>query len=391
MANEQHLQHLLRGARSWNAWRQSHPEIQINLSNVALGGMDLTKYNLARADLTKADLTKATICFANLTGAALTEAQLNYALLYGTILREADLTKAHLINAELREVVLVKAKFIKARLWGVDFHRADLSEAQLNEAQLNEADLTDATLTNTSFRKAKLHHALLKYSKLEGTDFTKATIGFTTFGAMDLRGAKGLETLDHQGPSTIGVDTLLRSEGQVPEIFLRRAGLSENFIEYAFALAQSPIRYYTCFISYSNQDEGFTKRLYADLQSEGVRCWFAPEDIKIGDKIRHRIDESIRLYDKLLLVLSEHSVQSAWVEHEVEMALAKEHTEKQTVLFPIRLDDAILEMEQNGWPAEVRHTRHIGDFTKWKQHDDYQQALERLLRDLKAESSLHAP
>jgi hypothetical protein len=36
------------------------------------------------------------------------------------------------------------------------------------------------------------------------------------------------------------------------------------------------------------------------------------------------------------------------------------------------------------WAADIRRTCHIGDFTKWKQHDDYQQAFERLLRDLQA-------
>jgi len=29
--------------------------------------------------------------------------------------------------------------------------------------------------------------------------------------------------------------------------------------------------------------------------------------------------------------------------------------------------------------------RHIGDFTRWKDHDEYQKVFERLLRDLKAE------
>ena len=143
------------------------------------------------------------------------------------------------------------------------------------------------------------------------------------------------------------------------------------------SLAQHPIEYYTCFLSYSSKDEAFAKQLYADLQSQGVRCWFALEDMKTGEKIRHRIDESIRLYDKLLLVLSEHSITSTWVEHEVEMALAKEQKVKRTVLFPIRLDTAIMDMEQDGWPAEVRHTRHITDFTNWKHHDDYQKALTR--------------
>ena len=41
---------------------------------------------------------------------------------------------------------------------------------------------------------------------------------------------------------------------------------------------------------------------------------------------------------------------------------------------------------EGGWPVLIRNTRRIGDFTRWKDHDAYQQALERLLRDLKAEA-----
>jgi hypothetical protein len=160
--------------------------------------------------------------------------------------------------------------------------------------------------------------------------------------------------------------------------------MSDSFIVYARSLAANPIEYYTCSISYSSQDHVFAERLYADLQNKGVRCWFAPEDMKIGDKIRPRIDESIRLYDKLLLVLSKHSIGSGWVEHEVEMALAKERDKKQTVLFPVRLDNAIIEMNQDGWPSEVRYTRHIGNFEHWKDHDQYQNSFQRLLRDLQS-------
>jgi hypothetical protein len=115
---------------------------------------------------------------------------------------------------------------------------------------------------------------------------------------------KGLETVQHDGPSIIGTSTLERSQGDIPEIFLRGAGLSDTFIEYAHALVQKPIDYYTCFISYSSKDEVFAKRLYSDLQSAGVRCWFAPKDMDIGDKILQRNNESIKMYDKLLLVLS---------------------------------------------------------------------------------------
>jgi len=115
-----------------------------------------------------------------------------------------------------------------------------------------------------------------------------------------------------------------------------------------------------------------------------VRCWFAPEDMKIGDRIRQTIDEAVRLYDKLLLVLSEHSIDSDWVEDEVEAAYEEERRRKKTVMFPIRLDTAVRDTEQ-AWAAKIRCTRHIGDFSRWKDHDAYHKAFERLLRDLKAE------
>jgi hypothetical protein len=62
----------------------------------------------------------------------------------------------------------------------------------------------------------------------------------------------------------------------------------------------------------------------------------------------------------------------------------KEHKQpEKTVLFPIKLDTAVMKTDLP-WAANMRRMRHIGDFTKWKNHDDYQKAFNRLLRDLKA-------
>ena len=49
-----------------------------------------------------------------------------------------------------------------------------------------------------------------------------------------------------------------------------------------------------------------------------MRRWFAPEDLKIGDKFRVSLDEAIRLRDGSLLGPSEHSLESLWVEKKVE-------------------------------------------------------------------------
>ena len=74
---------------------------------------------------------------------------------------------------------------------------------------------------------------------------------------------------------------------------------------------------------------------------------------------------------------------------EVETAFGKEtkfeteQKERRTVLFPIRLDDAVMKTEE-AWAADIRRTRHIGDFREWKSHDKYREAFGRLMRDLKA-------
>jgi hypothetical protein len=143
--------------------------------------------------------------------------------------------------------------------------------------------------------------------------------------------------------------------------------------------------YSTCFISHTPEDQAFAEKLYADLIRCGVPCWFAPEDMRIGDKKRQRVEQAIQTYDKLLLVLTQGAVTSDWVEYEVEIAFEKEDRDKTLVLFPIRLDSAVME-SATGWAAHIRRTRYIGNFEQWIQSDAYQKALSRLLRDLKRDA-----
>jgi hypothetical protein len=168
------------------------------------------------------------------------------------------------------------------------------------------------------------------------------------------------------------------------ELFLENAGVPKEYIEFFRSRIGQPIQFYSCFISYSTKDQVFANRLYADLRQKGVRCWLATEDLKIGDKFRTSINDAIRLHDKLVVVLSDQSVKSIWVEDEVEAAFEKERTNGGTVLFPIRLDDAVMECNE-AWAASVRRIRNIGDFRRWKDHDEYAKPLERLIRDLRPE------
>lgn len=352
MANPEHLAILNQGIVVWNQWRRENSKILPDLSEANLRKADLQGANLNGANLRKADL-------------------------YGATLEATRLARANLRRANLR-----RANLRRANLQVANLRRADLSGAELERADLSGADLTGTNLRTADLTGTNLQAANLSGANLSGANLAKSYTYGTIFANVDLSKSSGLEMIEHWGPSTIGIDTLYKSQGKIPEVFLRGCGVPENMIEYARSLTASPIQYYSCFISYSHKDEDFAKRLWEGLQSNNVRCWFAPHDLPIGAKTRPAIDEAIRVHDKLLLILSEHSVASNWVEHEAEHALDLETERDRLVLFPVRLDEAVMNCKA-GWASNVKRQRNIGDFTRWKDHDTYKAAFDRLLRDLK--------
>ena len=120
--------------------------------------------------------------------------------------------------------------------------------------------------------------------------------------------------------------------------------LPDRLIEYLPTLLNDAIQYYSCFISYSTNDQEFADR-------------------------------------KLLLILSEHSLGSDWVEDEAEKAFDEERKRKQIVLFPIRIDDAVMGTDK-AWARTLLLQRNIGHFPNWKDHSSYKTSFERLMRDL---------
>jgi TIR domain-containing protein/pentapeptide repeat protein len=289
----------------------------------------------------------------------------------GADLHGVDLSGAILTFARLRGVDLSGGNLRKAVLGNADLQDARLRKTNLRDAQLYQADLTGANLTET---------------QLAGADFTEAVLSGTVFGRTNLAEVKALGHCHHLGPSIIDFPTLQQS-GPLPLAFLRGVGLPDDLIGGLPPLLNKTIQLYSsCFISHSSKDKAFADRLYADLQSKGARCWFAPHDMPIGAKIIDALDEAIALQDKVLLILSEGALASDWVEGEVTRALDEERTRKQVVLFPVRLDDAVMQTSE-GWARLLRGQRNIGDFTGWKEHGSYQKSFDRLMRDLRVETS----
>lgn len=349
MANPEHLEILKRGVTAWNEWRGEHENVQPYLFDANLKGAVLIHANLRGADLSKADLS-------------------------GTYLSGADLFGSSLLSANLRG--------------------ADLVNANLSNAELINANLTGVNLSNANLRGARLFNADFSYARLSGADLTFAKLAFTTLAGNDLSQVKGLDTVKHLAPSSIGIDTLYKSAGKIPEAFLRGCGIPEDFIAFIpshFGIQQA-IQFYSCFISYSTRDEEFARRLYSRMRDEKLRVWFAPEDVKGGEKLYEQIERAIQVHDRLLIVLSERSLQSKWVMTEIRRARKVELRENRRKLFPIRLVDYETLQAWECFDAdtgedlasEVRQY-FIPDFSNWKEHDAFEKAFERLMRDLRDE------
>src|SRR6266516_2294568 len=156
MANQEQLDLLKQGVKVWNEWRAMNEKEE---GQIDLSGIDLSGTDLARANLRVANLN----C--------------------------ANLTQAHLAQANLRG-----AELPQANLFGADLTRANLTSANLFEVNLSYANLTQANLRG-------------------------ATIGVTVFGNIDLSTVKGLDSIRHWSPSIIGIDTILLSKGNIPDVF----------------------------------------------------------------------------------------------------------------------------------------------------------------------------
>jgi uncharacterized protein YjbI with pentapeptide repeats len=331
MANQEQVERLRQGVEGWNKWRKENPYVQI-------------------------DLSKADLMCNNLRGANLTEALLHEAQLGGTILCEANLYAADISFANLD---------------GTDLYRVHLFRADLRRAILFE------------------------------TNFFNAVLGSTLLVDLDLSETIGLDNISHLCPSQLSTETLLRSKGRIPEKFLRGCGLSEWEVESAKlyrpglssketddilyrihdlrvgqALQINPL-----FISYSHKDSAFVDKVENHLDEKGIRFWRDIHDATAG-RLEKVVDRAMRMNPTVLLVLSENSVKSDWVEHEAREARELEKELGRDVLCPVALDDA---WEDCKWPERLREQimeYNILDFSKWKDEGEFEKKFRKLVDGL---------
>jgi uncharacterized protein YjbI with pentapeptide repeats len=400
MASEEHLAVFKQGLDAWNRWREQNPALQPDLSRVNFWSLETSDpylmealWNVWLPEGQAYNLKNVNFALANLRGVCLSSADL----------RGARLDCADLSFADLRHATVDSAQFTNATLKAAKLSGLHAVDTDLSGADLENCDLSGAFLSGTNLTKANLKGVNFTGAHLDGANLTQCVLQWSLLVDVDLSQVKGLEMIRHYGRSSIGMDTIDRSNGTIPEAFLRGCGLSALEIEYVKLAAPSldaaqvstiteKIRQSclggggqpaSCFISFDSRDEGFARHLHKDLQAHDVRCWFVPEHRQFGNPIRPSLDRQKRLKDKLIVILSEESIQNEWIGEEVEAALEEEGLRNRLVVLPIRLDDAVMNASDD-WAAHLKRIRRIGDFRQWKNHDQYQKAFEHLLRELRA-------
>lgn len=374
MANSKLLEIIKEGRQALAKFRAANPNVLLDLTDADLKGADLSGMNLRRALLIGAKLARA-----DLTGANLSEADLTRANLKIAIARKTDFHRAELFKAMLTQVDATEANFGRANLTGGDLNQAKLTRASFLEADLNKVEMSDATVLGTDFSLARF----------AATHASRLTCGWTRWSNCDLSQIIGLETAVHHGPSSIGFDTWLKSQGQIPPQFLRGCGLPDDF---AAALQAVPKSASSCFVRFSHDDLSFADRLATGLRDVGLVCWLD----EMPDAGRNEIPLEAQFDSQqpkpVIVLASKSSLTSPWIESEVtrlldrEQQLKKETGQELKLLLPLTLDGFLFGGDAKGKQDKAIAARVVADFNGWRRNDTkFHEVLPKVLLALGAD------
>lgn len=124
------------------------------------------------------------------------------------------------------------------------------------------------------------------------------------------------------------------------------------------------------FLSHSSADKAFIRQLAADLTANGISVWLDEQRIRVGDSIPEKIAQGLAESDFFLIGMSQKSIESAWVQKELNNALMSEVQRRKVHILPLKLDDTQM--------PHIIADKKYADFSK-----SYKAGLDDLLTALK--------
>jgi uncharacterized protein YjbI with pentapeptide repeats len=344
-------------AASWNNFKrkQEHSIVWYgtDASTFWLPGyiIDLRRIDLRNADLTERDLSNIDFSGANLGGANFSRSSLDTQDIKGTFTGYTALTDSNLKRSNWESS---KLSYVRAN--GADFSHAKFNGVTFNHCGFQNANFTKAFIA-----------AEFDSTEVRGADFRESNIFTSSFFNIDLSVAKNMNLASYHGESRIDYQTIKLSQS-VPTSLLAARGVAHFHIPYIDAISKNSAKHPSCFISYSVKDDKFIQRFKNEIANKGVRSWFAPRDLPFGASTRDVIESQIKSHDRLIVVLSKSSLQSQWVQFEVETALEMERKKKSVIIVPICIDDQVFRSKVS-WARHIVRTKNIAMYQHWEKSD----------------------
>lgn len=125
------------------------------------------------------------------------------------------------------------------------------------------------------------------------------------------------------------------------------------------------------FVSHNWADKPFARKLAGDLECHGVRVWIDEGEIKVGDSLIQKIRDGIDDVEYVVVILSQASINSPWVQSEIDVAMNQQINEKRVKVLPIMREKVDIPGFLLG--------KLYADFTN---EDDYERSFEILVRSI---------
>jgi hypothetical protein len=246
-----------------------------------------------------------------------------------------------------------------------------------------------------------LEGALLNRVKVRGVMFRRCRFGATVLVDLNLADVFELASTEHSLPSAVTISTLRESHGRISVDFLSHCGFGVGELAFSalynqhltldeiadavntiqMVRGESPVQIKGVFISYASSDAEFTECLRRELEKHGLVCFLDTHDLLAG-RIETQLTRAIGLQSVFILVLSERSIASDWVQWEVSKAREEERVRHQDMLCPVALDDS---WKKAQWPGPLRfqiEQYNILDFSSWKDNSAFAIQFKKLFQGL---------
>jgi uncharacterized protein YjbI with pentapeptide repeats len=369
----------------------------VNLSYSSIKNTEFYQTSLINSDFRNSKFENVNFSLSNLNGANLSglilssvvffRANLENAIITNAEVISGDFRESHLILADLSESILNLADFSLANLSGINLKGSNLRNTIFMQSNLQGANLSYAILYETNFERANLNQVDFRFARFNNANLTGTYTGNSSFGNnyfinTDFSKTTKLENCKFYGPCILDIHTLKKSTN-LPLNFLIGCGLPNYIISNVSNLFKNSIKNQSYFISCSSEDEIFAKKLYTDLQKNGIRCWFLPDQYYINhdrtSDVNALIYNAINLDVKIILVISKNLSNKIWINAEIQQLI--HHDTETKILIPIIIDKEFF-IDQNEWYSSLKSKWNILDFIFWRNEIKYQKSISQLIRKI---------